>query len=409
MTRKQEILAALDIGSSQVKVAIAERDDAGNCAILGLGTAESQGLRKGVVVHIESTIEAIQKAVAEAEAMAGFKVRSVLCSLSGSHIVGLNSSGVVGVRSSEVSHYDVEKVIEEAESLSIPKDRELLHVLPQEFIIDEQRGIREPIGISGKRLEARVHLVTGSIACARNIVKCANQAGLVVDDVIFSGLAAADAILNDEERDLGTCVLDMGAGTTNIIVYHQSALKCSHVVPIGGHHVSNDIAAGLRTPLVAAENMKRRHGSALSKLVPDHETLDVESTGGRERRVMSRQFLAEIIEARCEEIFAVVKRELVKNELHDVLTSGIILTGGSANLHGITELCERVFALPVRIGTAHSIVGRKDIVRHPEYSCLVGLLGFSHRAGLDAPRNRHQSGMVRNAIHKVSNWFSQQF
>jgi cell division protein FtsA len=361
-----------------------------------------------VVINIESTVEAIGKAVAQAEAMAGCEVSAVYAAISGSHIKGLNSHGIVGIKQREVSHQDIEKVIEAAKAVAIPLDREVLHVLPQEFIIDEQDGIKAPLGISGVRLEARVHIVTGAVASAQNIVKCANRCGLTVRDIVLASLASAKAVVSAEERELGVCVLDIGGGTTDLIVYHAGAVKHTSVISVGGNHITNDIAAGLRTPIGAAEQIKCKYGVALGSLVSADETIEVPSTGGRQSRVLSKQILAEIIEPRATEIFSMVQRELMKAGMDEILTSGLVLTGGSANLGAITQVAERVFNLPVRVGAPIGVGGLVDLVKGPEFSTAAGLVLY----GAEAPASSRLSGgrsTLGRYVNRLTGWFAEHF
>ena len=287
MAAKSNIIVGLDIGTCMITVSVGEVVSDGKINLIGVGTSPSKGLRKGVVINIEATVESISKAISQAETMAGAEIRAVFASISGSHIRGLNSHGIVGIRNKEVSAYDIEKVIEAAKAVAIPMDREILHVLPQEFIIDEQDGIREPLGISGVRLEARVHIVTGAVASAQNIVKCANKCGLNVKDIVLSSLASGKAVLSPEEQELGVCLVDIGGGTADIAVFHGGAVRYTSVVSIGGNHITNDIAAGLRTPIAAAEEIKCRHGAAISSLIGKSDTIEVPSTGDRSSRILS--------------------------------------------------------------------------------------------------------------------------
>ena len=416
MTSKNNIIAGLDIGTSNIVVVIAELPNDPNIKgpinIIGVGTGPSRGLRKGVVINIELTVAAIGKAIAQAETMAGITVRSVYISLSGSHIKSFNSNGVVAVRNKEVSYHDVEKVIEAAKAVSIAADQEILHVLPQEFIIDQQDGIKDPLGISGVRLEAKVHIVTGSISSARNVVKCANKCGLNVSDIIFSALASARSVLAPEEQELGVCLIDIGGGTSDIVVFQGGAVKHSAVIPVGGNHITNDIAAGLRTPIAAAEEIKAKHGSAMVSLLSKDETIEVPSTGGRPATVTPRLLLAEIIEPRVAELFNLIQAELQKAKCEDYLTGGFVLTGGTAGLKGITKVAEKVFNLPVRVGSPYGVGGLRDLVNDPEYAAAVGLVqhGFlthktsSHMGALG--NSIIEKIKIFDYIKKVGNWIS---
>ena len=408
MANKVNSIVGLDIGTTTITVVIAEPVDEGKLHVIGVGQSPSQGLRKGVVINIESTVESIAKAVSQAETMAGVDVSSVYAAISGSHIKGFNSHGIVGVKNREVSRLDVERVIEAAKAVAIPMDREVLHVLPQEFIIDDQDGIREPIGISGVRLEARVHIVTGAVASAQNIVKCANRCGLSVNDIVLAPLASAQAVLAPEERELGVCLIDIGGGTMDMIVFHAGAVKHTGVISFGGNHITNDIAAGLRTPLTAAEEMKCQHGTALSSLVRRDETIEVPSTGGRPPRVLSKQVLADIIEPRVVEMLTLAQQDLLRSGVDGLLTSGVVLTGGCANLKGIVEVAEQVFQTPVRIGTPLAVGGLSEMVRGPEFSSAVGLVQYgAHELALG--KRSDGRGFFGKTVKRVANWFSEHF
>lgn len=406
MASKASTIVGLDIGTTNITVVISEILADGTLNIIGLGTAPSRGLRKGVVINIEATVASIASAVEQAEAMAGVQVATVFASISGSHIKGFNSHGIVGVRNKEVRANDIERVIEAAKAVAIPLDREVLHVLPQEFVIDEQDGIKEPLGISGVRLEARVHIVTGSVASAQNVVKCANRCGLGVSDIVLSPLASGRSVLSQEEQELGVAVIDIGGGTTDIAVFHGGAVKHSAVLSVGGNHVTNDIAAGLRTPIAAAEEIKCRFGTALHSLVARDETIEVPSTGRRPSRVLSKMVLTEIIEPRIVEIFSLLQRELLKSGADEYLTSGLVLTGGCANLSGITQVAEKVFNLPVRIGHPAGVTGLVDKVSAPEYATAVGLL--LHGAS-SAAIGRGYSGRYPGLFSRLKNWLVEHF
>lgn len=374
MAPRSSVIVGLDIGTSRIAVVIGRIGAENKIEIIGIGTSPSRGLRKGVVINIEATVESIGRAVVEAETMAGVKAGAVYAAISGAHIKGFNSHGIVGIKNREVSQYDIDKVIEAAKAVAIPLDREVLHVLPQEFIIDEQDGIKEPLGMSGVRLEARVHIVTGAVASAQNIVKCANRCGLTVQDIVLASLASGKAVLSPEERELGVCLIDIGSGTTDIAIFHGGAIKHTAVLPVGGNHLTNDIAAGLRTPIAAAEKIKCEYGSAQSDSTRGDETIEVPSTGGRSPRILSRQVLSEIIEPRVEEIFTLAQREIVKSGYNEFLTGGLVLTGGCASLGRITVVAERIFSMPVRIGEPGGVGGLADMVHRPEYAAAVGLV-----------------------------------
>lgn len=408
MAAKSNLLVGLDIGTSAIKVVVAERLPDRKLNILGLGSSPSRGLRKGVVINIEATVDSISKAVSQAETMAGSQIGSVYASISGSHIKGFNSHGIVAIRNKEVSAYDVEKVIEAAKAVAIPLDREVLHVLPQEFIIDEQDGIREPLGIAGVRLEAKVHIVTGAVASGQNIVKCANRCGLVVHDIVLASLASARAVLSPEEQELGVALIDIGGGTADLIVLHGGAVKHTSVVSVGGNHITNDIAAGLRTPISAAEEIKCKYGTALNSMVSRDETLEVPSTGGRAGRVLSKLVLSEIIEPRVMEMFTLLHKELIRSGCDELLTSGLVLTGGCANLNGVQQVAEQVFNLPVRVGQPVGIGGLADLVRSSEYAAAVGLV-ISGSLGAEVGRVPAGKWGFSQVMKRAGNWLTEHF
>lgn len=408
MTPKRSTVVGLDIGTSQITIVAAEQLPDGMLNIVGVGTAPSKGLRKGVVINIESTVQSIQTALSQAESMTGSDFHQVYASISGSHIKGFNSHGIVGIKHKEVSQDDIERVIEAAKAVAIPLDREVLHVLPQEFIIDEQDGIKEPLGISGVRLEARVHIVTGAVASAQNIVKCANRCGLTVQDIVFSGIASGRSVVSPEEQELGVAVIDIGGGTTDLAVFHHGAVKYTSVLSVGGSHITSDIAAGLRTPLTSAEEIKKNHGVALSSLVGRDETVEVPSTGERDSRVLSKIVLAEIIEPRVTEIFSLLHKELVRSGAEEFLTSGLVITGGCANLQGICQVAEQIFNLPVRVGYPRGIMGLTDLVNYPEYSSAIGLVQYG--ATTRALRKNIGGGLGFGKIFKkAANWLGEHF
>ena len=350
--------------------------------MVGVGTAPSRGLRRGVVVNIDSTVEAIKIAVAEAEQMAGVEVGGVYAGVAGGHIKGTNSRGVVAVsgKDREVSAADVARVVEAARALNLPQDREIIHVLPQSFSVDDGDGVREPVGMSGVRLEVEVHIVTGAVTAVQNVVRSVNRAGLAVHDIVLEPLASAEAVLYDDERELGVLVIDIGGGTTDAALYRDGAIWHTAILPLGGDHITNDIAIGLRTPMADAEDLKKRYGCALTALVPAEETVDVPSVGGRKPRQLSRQVLSEIVQPRVEEIFTLVARELARAGLQDAPTAGVVVTGGTSIMEGVPELAEAVFDQPVRRGAPLGVGGLADVVRSPIYSTAVGLAVYGARA-----------------------------
>ncbi|HLE08554.1 MAG TPA: cell division protein FtsA, partial [Thermodesulfobacteriota bacterium] len=367
MAKRENIVVGLDIGTTKICAIVGEEVKDG-LEIIGIGTHPSRGLRKGVVVNIESTVESIKKAVEEAELMAGCEINRVYAGISGGHIKAFNSHGVIAVKDGEISAADVARVIEAAQAVAIPPDREVVHVIPQEYIIDDQGGIQEPLGMNGIRLEVKVHIVTAAVTSAQNIVKCANKAGLDVADIALQQVASSEAVLNQDERDLGVALIDIGGGTTDIAVFHGGTIKYTTVIPLGGNQITGDIAVGLRTPSTEAEKIKKKFGCAMVSMVSEGENVEVSSVGGQKSRTVSRHILSEIIEPRVEEMFELVKREIMKSGYDGLIPSGIVLTGGTASMAGIVELAEQVFDLPVRMGMPSNIIGLADVVRDPMYS-----------------------------------------
>ena len=380
MTKKMDknLIVGLDIGTSKV-VAIVGEISGDEIEIIGLGSSRSRGLKKGVVVNIESTVHSIQRAIEEAELMAGCEIHSVFAGIAGSHIRSLNSHGIVAIRDHEVTMSDVDRVIDAARAVAIPADQKILHILPQEFVIDHQDGVKEPIGMSGVRLEAKVHIVTGAVSAAQNIIKCVRRCGLEVDDVILEQLASSYAVLIEDEKELGICLVDIGGGTTDIAVFTDGAIHHTAVIPIAGDQVTNDIAVALRTPTQHAEDIKVQYACALTQLANAEETIDVPSVGDRPSRRLSRQTLAEVVEPRYEELFTLVQAELRRSGFEDLVAAGIVLTGGSSKMEGVVELAEEIFHMPVRIGMPQHVSGLADVVKNPIYSTGVGLLLFGRK------------------------------
>src|SRR5512135_2320010 len=376
--RRDNLIVGLDIGTTKICAIVGNLTEDG-IDIVGIGSSPSRGLRKGVVINIDSTVASIKKAVEEAELMAGCEIKSVYAGIAGGHIKGFNSQGVIAIKNREVSPDDVKRVIDAAKAIAIPMDREVIHILPQEFIIDDQDGIREPLGMSGVRLEAKVHIVTGAVASAQNIIKSCNRAGLDVADIVLEQLASSEAVLSPEEKELGVALVDIGGGTTDVAIFVDGAIKHTAVLSLGGHQITNDIAVGLRTPMAEAEKIKHKYGCCLASLVGKDETIEVPSVGGRKTRILSRQLLAEILEPRVEEIFTLVNRELVKSGFEDLIASGVVITGGSTILEGMPELAEQVFNLPVRRGLPQKIGGLVDVVNSPVYATGVGLVLYGSR------------------------------
>ncbi len=373
------LIVGLDIGTSKVVAIVGEITLEGDIDIIGIGTQPSRGLKKGVVVNIESTVQSIQRAVEEAELMAGCQIRSVYAGIAGSHIRSINSHGIVAIKEKEVTAADVARVIDAAKAVAIPADQRIIHVLPQEFVIDNSEGIRDPISMSGVRLEAKVHLVTGAMSAAQNIIKCVRRCGLEVDDIILEQLAASAAVLTDDEKELGVCLVDIGGGTTDIAVFSDGAIRHTAVIPIAGDQVTNDIAVALRTPTQYANEIKIKYACALRQLAAEDETIEVPSVGDREPRTLARQTLAEVVEPRYEELLGLVQAELRRSGFEEICAAGVVLTGGSSKMEGAIELAEEIFHMPVRLGYPQHISGLVDVVRNPIHSTGVGLLLFGNR------------------------------
>jgi cell division protein FtsA len=406
---EKNMIVGLDIGTSKVVAIVGEVTPDGNIEIIGIGSHPSRGMKKGVVVNIESTVHSIQRAVEEAELMAGCQIHSVYAGIAGSHIRSLNSHGIVAIRDKEVLPGDVERVIDAARAVAIPADQKILHILPQEFVIDSQEGIREPVGMSGVRLEAKVHLVTGAVSAAQNIIKCVRRCGLEVDDIILEQLASSYAVLTEDEKELGVCLVDIGGGTTDIAVFTEGSIRHTAVIPIAGDQVTNDIAVALRTPTQHAEEIKIKYACALTQLASADETIEVPSVGERPARRLARHTLAEVVEPRYEELISLIQAELRRSGFEDLVAAGVVLTGGSSKMEGLIDLAEEVFHMPVRLGTPQYVAGLVDVVRNPIYATGVGLLLFgnqnrAHRA-LNAPMGR---GM-RGVWDRMKSWFQGNF
>jgi cell division protein FtsA len=406
----RNLVVGLDIGTSKVVAIVGEIKSDGALEIIGIGSHPSRGLKKGVVVNIESTVQSIQRAVEEAELMAGCEIHSVYAGIAGSHVRSLNSHGIVAIKDKEVVQGDVERVIDAAKAVAIPADQKILHVLPQEYIIDSQEGIRDPIGMSGVRLEAKVHIVTGADSAAQNIVKCVQRCGLAVDDIVLEQLASSFAVLTEDEKDLGVCVVDIGGGTTDIAVFGGGAIRHTAVIPIAGDQVTNDIAVSMRTPTQYAEDIKIRYACALSQLANPDETIEVPSVGDRPPRRLARQTLAEIVEPRYEELFGLVRDELRRAGLEEAVATGIVLTGGSAKMEGAVELAEEVFHLPVRLGVPQYVTGLVDVVSNPIHATGVGLLLYA-KSNLEVQRTETPllSGGLKNIFERMKAWFQGNF
>jgi cell division protein FtsA len=411
MSKKSEknMIVGLDIGTSKVVAIVGEVTPEGSIEIIGIGSHPSRGMKKGVVVNIESTVHSIQRAIEEAELMAGCQIHSVYAGIAGSHIRSLNSHGIVAIRDKEVTPGDVERVIDAARAVAIPADQKILHILPQEFIIDNQEGIREPVGMSGVRLEAKVHLVTGAVSAAQNIIKCVRRCGLEVDDIILEQLASSYSVLTEDEKELGVCLVDIGGGTTDIAVFTEGSIRHTAVIPIAGDQVTNDIAVALRTPTQHAEEIKIKYACALAQLASSDETIEVPSVGDRTARRLARHTLAEVVEPRYEELLALVQVELRRSGFEDLAAAGIVLTGGSSKMEGLVDLAEEVFHMPVRLGSPQYVAGLVDVVRNPIYATGVGLLLFGNQ-------NRNQRSMeaqfghgMRGVLGRMRSWFQGNF
>jgi cell division protein FtsA len=400
-------IVGLDIGTSKVAAIVGELTADGDIEIIGIGSHRSRGLKKGVVVNIESTVQSIQRAVEEAELMAGCHIDEVYAGIAGSHVRSLNSHGIVAIRDREVFPQDIERVIDAAQAVAIPADQKVLHILPQEYLVDNQEGVKEPLGMSGVRLEAKVHLVTCAVNAAQNVEKCIERCGLKVRDVILEQLASSYAVLSDDERELGVCLVDIGGGTTDIAVFTDGAIRHTAVIPIAGDQVTNDIAMALRTPTQNAEEIKIKYACALTQLARADETIKVPGVGDKPPKELSRQALAEVVEPRYDELFTLVQAELRRSGFEDLIAAGIVLTGGSSKMEGVIELAEEIFHVPVSLGAPKHVTGLKDIVRNPIYATGVGLLLYGKQREEEARgRGRNRSSGV---VKRLKSWVSENF
>ena len=408
-TSGENVIVGLDIGTSKVIAIVGDINEDKSLDIVGIGSHQSRGLKRGTVVNIESTVESIERAVKEAELMAGCQIHSVYAGIAGSHIRSMNSHGIVAIRDGEVMPADIERVIDAAQAVAIPADRKVLHILPQEYIIDSQEGVKEPLGMSGVRLEARVHLVTCATNAVQNIEKCIKRCGLQTDEIILEQLASSYSVLTEDERELGVCLVDIGGGTTDIAIFTEGAIQHTGVIPIAGDQVTNDIAMALRTPSQHAEEIKIKYACALTQLASASDTIKVTSVGDRPPRELSRQALAEVVEPRYDELFTLVREELQRSGFENLLAAGVVLTGGTSKMEGVVELAEEIFHAPVRIGAPHNVSGLADIVKNPIYSTGVGLLLY----GLKQHQERvHREPQKKSRIHfldKVKNWLQGNF
>jgi len=404
-----EMIVGLDIGTSKIVAIVAEVSQDNELEIVGFGSHPSRGLKKGVVVNIESTVQSIQRAVEEAELMAGCQIHSVYAGIAGSHVKSMNSHGIVAIKDGEVVEGDIERVIDAARAMAIPADQKILHVLPQEFIIDEQEGIREPIGMSGVRMEAKVHLVTGAVSAAQNIIKCIERCGLETDDVVLEQLASSYSVLTEDEKELGVCLVDIGGGTTDIAVFNDGAIKHTAVIPIAGDQVTNDIAIAMRTPTQYAEEIKIKYACALRQLTNPDEVIEVPSVGDRPPRRLARQTLAEVVEPRYEELMTLILAELRRSGYENLIASGVVLTGGSSKMEGVVELAEEVFHMPVRLGEPQHVTGLIDVVRNPIHATGVGLLIYGHLSGQSNELNNFSRNEGATMFGRVKDWIKSNF
>jgi len=406
MQGQENIIVGLDIGTTKICAVVGEKTG-DKINIVGIGTHPSIGLRKGVVVNIESTVESIQKAVEEAELMAGCEISSVYAGIAGGHITGFNSRGIVAIKGAEVTQQDVDRVIDAARAVAIPMDREVIHVIPQEFIIDDQGGIQNPVGMSGVRLEAKIHIVTGAVTSAHNIVKCANRSGLDVCDIVLEPLASGEAVLTSEEKDVGTALLDLGGGTSDLAIFSSNNIKHTFVLALGGNNLTNDISIGLRASMAEAEKIKKKYGTCVARNISSEETIEVPGMGGHKPRKLPRQILGEILEPRVEEIFTLIKREIFRSGMDRIVTSGVVLTGGTSLLEGVEDIAETVFDLPSRLGTPRGISGLTDVVNNPMYATGVGLVLYGARIQPKKKFRIRDTNIFNRVMTRMKRWFKE--
>ncbi len=407
---RQDFIVGLDIGTTKICAVVGQLTETG-IDIVGIGTRPSTGLRKGAVINIDSTVEGIQRAIEEAELMAGCDISHAYVGVAGSHVRSFNSSGVVSVKHNEIDANDIERVIDAAKAIAIPADRQVIHLIPQDFIIDGQDGIKDPIGMSGVRLEGKIHIITGASSSTQNLVKCANRAGIGVSELVLEPIASAEAVLSDDEKELGVALVDIGGGTSDICIFVGGALVHTGVINVGGNHITNDIAVGLRTPQTEAEKLKIRHGCCLKEMIAPEETIEVPGVGGRQPRIVSRRLLAEIIEPRTEEMFQLIKAEIEKTGYTELLGSGVVITGGASLLEGMPELSEMVFDMPVKRGYPFGMGGLRDIVNSPKFATGVGLLKYAAKK-MQARQGRANTGenrTYRKVRDVMNNWIKDLF
>jgi len=404
LQEEEKIIVGLDIGTTKICAVVGELSQ-GEINIIGVGSHPSLGLRKGAVINIESTVESIEKAVSEAERMAGCDISSVYVGIAGGHIKGFNSHGIIAIKGREITLHDVERVVEAASAVAIPLDRETIHTIPQEFIVDDQEAIQNPVGMTGVRLETKIHIVTGAVASARNIIKCCNKAGLAVCDIVLESLASGEAVLTPEEKELGCALADIGGGTTDLALFKGNNIKHIFELTLGGHNLTNDISIGLRTPLAEAEKIKIQYGTCLPENIRKGETIEVPGVGGRGMKELSKDILAEILEPRVEEMFTILKREIYSNGLENAFPSGIVLTGGSSLLSGMAEIVESVFSVPVRVGEPIKIEGLKDVVKNPAFATGVGLVIFGSKNSNGKQLNDSEDRLFARLLKRMRQWF----
>lgn len=405
----KNLIVGLDIGTSKIVAIVAELQPEGTLKVIGLGQHISRGLKKGVVINIESTMQAIQRALEEAELMADCKINNVYTGIAGSHIKSLNSHGMVKIKDAEVSQMDVDRVIETARAIALPADQQILHILTQEFIIDGQEDVREPLGMSGMKLEVKVHIVTGAVAAAQNIVKCIKRCGIEVSDLILQPLASSLAVLTEDEKELGVCLVDIGGGTTDIAVFKQGAIRHTAVVPIAGDQMTNDVAVAFRTPTQSAEEIKIKHGCALRQLADPREIVEVPGVDGRDPRQLSVQTLAEVLEPRVVELYELVLNELRRSGMEEMIASGIVITGGSAMMRGMVELGEEIFHMPVRLGMPRYVGGLSEVVSNPRYATGVGLVLMGKQQLERQISGQLESGSFARILERMKSWFQGNF
>ena len=409
MAKNDNLIVGLDIGTTKTCAIVGEVTDDG-INIVGIGSSPSRGLRKGVVVNIENTVESVRKAVEEAELMAGCEITGVYAGIAGHHIKGINSRGIVAIKDKEVMHTDLKRVLEAAQQVAIPSDREVIHVIPQEFVVDDQDGVKDPIGMSGVRLEVKVHIVTAASTSAQNIIKCCNRAGLTVHEILLEQLAGSEAVLGHDEKELGVVLVDIGGGTTDIAIFINGSVVHTCILPLGGNNLTNDVAVGLRTPANEAERIKQKYGCVLTSLVQKAETIEVPSVGGRNPRILSRQILSEIMEPRIEEIYHLIHQEIQRSGFEDRIAAGLVLTGGCSILEGMPELAEQVFNMPVRRGIPRGVGGLVDVVKSPMYATAVGLVLGGAKSGREEKIHAHaEKRGISKVSTKVREWFSEIF